>query len=162
MMTVADAVTLANAACGLLSIMFAATGKFKIAALLLVLAVFLDWADGKIARMKKQTHELGKELDSLSDIVSFGIAPAVFGFLQIQWHPVVTIIIIFFALCGILRLARFNITKNDGFYEGVPITTNGIIFPLIFFAGVPIQFYVYVYLFMGLLMISSFKIKKIL
>ena len=162
MLTVADGVTLANAACGLLSIMFAVSGNFNVAAWMIIAAMVFDWADGKVAQLRKESHDLGKELDSLADIISFGIAPAIFGFLLIKWHPVITIVILFFLLCGVLRLARFNITNCKGYYEGVPITVNGILFPLIYWTGVPIEFYVYIYFFMGVLMISTWKVKKVI
>ena len=60
-----------------------------------------------------------------------------------------------------LRLARYNIMEFKGAYYGMPITLNGIIIPALFFAGLPIKFYPYVYLVLGILMVSSLKIKKL-
>jgi CDP-diacylglycerol--serine O-phosphatidyltransferase len=165
---VADFFTIANLLSGVLSIFFAINGNLFVAALLLVIAVFFDWVDGKIARLNKQTElqkQFGKELDSLADIVSFGVAPAVCGFalgLQ-QWWQI--IILLFFVGAGMLRLARFNVTQNEGFYEGVAITVNGILFPLLFGLNYlfPISAYYItaMYVAMAVAMLSTYKIKKV-
>jgi len=162
---IADYFTLGNFISGILAIIFAINMEFTISAILILLAVVFDFLDGRIARKLKQTNELGKQLDSFSDLVSFGLAPAIFGYQQGLNSLVAIIILIFFSLCGMLRLARFNITKIKGF-EGVPITTNGIVFPLVYFiflfAGKSFNDYILIiYLLMGLLMISRIRIKKL-
>jgi phosphatidylserine synthase len=113
-----------------------------------------------------QGKAFGKELDSLADIVSFGAAPAVFGFmlgLQ-QWYA--SVVLLFFVSAGALRLSRFNITEHSGFYEGVPITLNGIVFPLLYFLSLVfpyLQSYIIVfYIFMGFAMLSTIRVKKFL
>lgn len=161
----ADFFTIGNFVAGMLSILFSLKEQLEIAAALLIVAFFLDFLDGRIARHMNSENKFGKELDSLGDLTSFGIAPAVFGFaagLNEPWHMAV---LIFFAACGMLRLARFNVLKIKDFI-GVPITTNGLIFPVLYFLletfDVGFNDYVIiVYLLMAVLMISDLKVKKI-
>ena len=127
---------------------------------MLILAVASDYLDGKVAKTMGQQNEFGKELDSLADTVSFGVAPAIFGFALIQ-TPLALISFTIFLFCGILRLARYNIMDIKGSFAGMPITLNGVIIPLTFFLDTPIKFYPYIYLVLGILMVSSFRIKKL-
>jgi CDP-diacylglycerol--serine O-phosphatidyltransferase len=156
----ADVFTLTNVIFGIISILFAVKGWFNTASIMLVLAVFSDYLDGKIAKIMQQQNEFGKELDSLADTVSFGVAPAIFGFALIQ-TPSAIISFTVFLFCGILRLARYNIMDLKGAFQGMPITMNGVIIPLIYFLKVPIQYYPYIYLVLGILMVSSIRIKKL-
>lgn len=167
---IADFFTLANLVFGLFAIFAAIKGIFFVAAIFLLLSVLFDFLDGKVARMNKyvsaQGKAFGKELDSLADIVSFGAAPAIFGFmlgLQ-QWYAVIALL--FFLCAGALRLSRFNITENPGYYEGVPITINGIIFPLLYFLSLafpyPLTYTLLIYVLMGFAMLSTIKIKKLI
>ena len=135
--------TLIGVCLGISSIKFAMDGNFVFAVLFLVVAAILDGLDGRVARLIKGTSDFGKELDSLTDFVSFGIAPAFIvyfwelkNFGKIGW-----LIVLFFAVCCVLRLARFNLTKFDendqwknNFFEGIPSPAGGclILFPLIF------------------------------
>ncbi len=161
----ADFFTLGNFVAGMLSILFSLKGQLETAAIFMIAAFFLDFLDGRIARFMNSENKFGKELDSLGDLVSFGVAPAVFGFatgLTETWHMA---ILIGFAACGMLRLARFNVLKIKGFI-GVPITVNGIVFPVIYFllGAFDIGFNDYVvmvYLLMAVLMISDIRVKKI-
>lgn len=156
----ADIFTLTNVIFGIISILFSIKGWYSTASLMLLLAVISDYFDGKIAKIMGQQNEFGKELDSLADTVSFGVAPAIFGFGLIQ-TPLAIISFTVFLFCGILRLARYNIMNLKGAFRGMPITLNGAIIPLIFFIGVPIRFYPYVYLILGIFMVSSFRLKKL-
>ena len=162
MITVADVITLGNGIAGLASILFAISGKFEIAASLMLLAVVLDFLDGKVARMLKQQHEFGKELDSLADTISFGVAPAIFGYGLIQ-TKVAMVAFIIFVFCGVLRLARYNILADAGVngFIGMPITVNGIIVPLAFFLGMGVQYYPYLYLLLSFLMVSTIRVGKL-
>ncbi len=160
----ADFITLLNATAGLTCIYFSFRLQFLFAAIALLFAVLFDYLDGKIARASKKMNDLGKNLDSLSDVISFGVAPAIFGYmigLQ-QWYDL--IILLFFTLCGVLRLARFNILNIKGFI-GIPITTSGLLIPAIYFIFFSLSFYtpyfILIYLILGILMISSFKIPKL-
>ena len=114
---------------------YSRTAYFWVVFLLLPLALVCDVLDGFVAHRLKRQSLLGADLDSLSDIVSFGVAPAVLGYvlgLQGMWDA---LILIYFVSCGISRLARFNATAealSDGtgkvkYYEGTPIPTSIII-----------------------------------
>ena len=157
----ADVFTLTNVIFGIISILFATKGWYNTASIMLLLAVVSDYFDGKIAKIMGQQNEFGKELDSLADTISFGVAPAIFGFTLIQ-TPLALISFTTFLLCGILRLARYNIMDLRGAFQGMPITMNGIIIPLIYFFDVPVKFYPYIYLVLGILMVSSLRVKRIL
>ena len=171
----ADIFTLFNVALGLISIVFSISNNFNYAAFVLLIAVAFDYIDGKIASSMHQQNLFGKELDSLSDTVSFGVAPAIFGFSLMQYAPnlkhfQITFGIIAFTIflfCGILRLARYNIMDMKGVYQGMPITLNGIIIPAVYFAGsrfypaAYVKFFPYIYLVLGILMVSSIRIKKL-
>jgi CDP-diacylglycerol---serine O-phosphatidyltransferase len=136
----ADFFTLGNAACGvgaiLLAMLFMATGErahFLVAAALAPAAFILDVLDGRIARARHQHSPLGRELDSLSDVISFGMAPAALGFaagLQGGWDAAA---LIYFVCCGVSRLARYNVTAESlagdesgkvKYFEGTPIPTS--------------------------------------
>ncbi len=160
LMKFADILTLINVVFGLTAILFAITSKYSLAAIMLIAAVVFDYLDGKVAVLTKTNNEFGKELDSLADTISFGVAPAVFGFSLIQ-TPLAMIAFTIFLFCGILRLARYNIMDMKGTYQGMPITLNGLIIPLIYFLDVPLSYYPYIYLFLGVLMISNLRIKKL-
>lgn len=156
----ADVFTLTNVIFGIISILFSIKGWYSTASFMLLLAVISDYFDGKIAKIMGQSNEFGKELDSLADTISFGVAPAIFGFSLMQ-NPLAIISFTIFLFCGILRLARYNIMNLKGAFQGMPITLNGIIIPLIFFLDVPIRFYPYIYLILGVLMVSSLRVKKL-
>ena len=160
LITIADTVTLAGAAAGFVSILFSIRQEFALAAVCMLAAAALDWADGRVARWQRTAHAFGKELDSLADTVSFGVAPAVFGYM-FAGGIFALITGIFFLACGIARLARFDITKQHGFFEGVPITTNGVVFPALYFVGMPATLIPVLFAGMGLLMVSSIPIKKL-
>ena len=156
----ADILTLINVVFGLTSILFAVTSRHNLASIMLIMAAVFDYIDGKVAVLTKTNNEFGKELDSLADTVSFGVAPAVFGFSLIQ-TPLAVIAFTIFLFCGILRLARYNIMDIKKEFEGMPITLNGVIIPLIYFLKVPFNYYPYIYLVLGILMVSSLRVKKL-
>jgi CDP-diacylglycerol--serine O-phosphatidyltransferase len=123
---VPNAVTLANIAFGFLGIVAAAEHRFERAALLLFLAALCDLFDGKLARMLDASSKFGMELDSLSDAISFGIAPAVLIYLCAlnQLGPPGAAIAVLYTLCGVLRLARYNVDTGEiskYTFQGVPI-----------------------------------------
>jgi CDP-diacylglycerol---serine O-phosphatidyltransferase len=137
--SLADVITVGNAACGtgavLCSMSYTATGERSAiwaALVLLPLALICDALDGTVARWRRKSSPLGADLDSLADIVSFGVAPAALGFalgLRGGWDAV---ILCYFVACGIGRLARYNVTAaalsdESGkvkYYEGTPIPTS--------------------------------------
>ncbi len=156
-----DYITMLNVGSGLLSIIFSFNKQFGIAAIFLIGSVVFDYFDGKVARKMRRDEEFGKELDSLADIVSFGVAPAVFG-ISINQNLTSLILIFVFLCAGILRLARFNITDMEGVYQGMPITFSGVFIPLAYFINVEARFFPYIYLVLAILMISPFRLKKVI
>ncbi|MBI2134723.1 CDP-diacylglycerol--serine O-phosphatidyltransferase [Candidatus Woesearchaeota archaeon] len=155
-----DVFTLLNAVFGLMAIFFVIKNSFNTAAVFLILAVIADFADGAVARKLNQQNVFGKELDSLADTISFGVAPAIFGFSLIQ-TPLAIAAFGIFLFCGILRLARYNIMQIKESFEGMPITLNGIIIPALFFFNVPADFYPYIYIALAILMVSNIRFRKI-
>ena len=135
--------TLGGVCLGISSIKFSIDGNFSLSVTLILLAAILDALDGRIARLIKGTSEFGKELDSLTDFVSFGIAPV---FILYFWElnsygKLGWAIALIYSVCCVLRLARFNLTKNENdqewknnFFEGVPSPAGGllILIPLIY------------------------------
>lgn len=155
-----DIFTLGNVLFGLAAIFFAINKNYLAMSASLFLAVIADYLDGKLARKLGQETIFGKELDSLADTISFGVAPAIFGFSLIQTNLAMFSFAIFM-FCGILRLAKYNIMNLKGGYEGMPITLNGIIIPILFFLKIPADFYPYIYILLGILMVSNVRFKKI-
>lgn len=164
LLKLADIFTIANLACGILSITMSMEGEFKLSASLLFMAVIFDVLDGKIAGLMHQKNIFGKQIDSMSDLVSFGVAPMLLFYSLRTPGLWVSILLLFFIVCGMLRLARYNISEAPGF-EGVPITINGVLFPVLFvlylnFPG-SLNFWPAIILIQGLLMISSLKVSRI-
>ena len=124
-----DLVTLLNALLGFTAVLMVVQSPSNVyhASILIILAVIADGLDGAIARAMEY-GVLGENLDSLADVISFGLAPAVIAYaiLAPQYHYLVCVVSGAFLACGILRLARFNaISAKDGFV-GLPITTSGL------------------------------------
>ena len=148
-MILPNAITLIGVCIGLTSIKFAIDGKFTIAVIGILFAGLMDALDGRIARLIKGTSKMGKELDSLGDVISFGVAPALIMYFwnlqyleKIGWFVCLT-----YVVCVALRLARFNVNSEeepswrDSFFEGVPSPAGGMIVltPLILsFSGLEI------------------------
>ena len=135
--------TLGGVCLGISSIKFSIDGNFSLAVTLILLAAILDALDGRVARLIKGTSEFGKELDSLTDFVSFGIAPVlILYFWELnKYGKLGWAIALVYSVCCVLRLARFNLTKNEdhqewkqNFFEGVPSPAGGllILVPLIY------------------------------
>ena len=173
--------TLIGVCIGLTSIRFALDGRFEFAVVAIILAAVIDGLDGRIARLIKGTSKVGKELDSLTDMISFGVAPA---FIMYFWKLNTLgrfgwLVCLIFVICVALRLARFNVNSGqepswrDNFFEGVPSPAGGILVltPLIFsmtnFEIIPINYDVVVPIFFiatSFLLISkfpSYSFKKI-
>jgi len=127
--------TLIGVCIGLTSIRFALDGRFELAIIAILFAALIDGLDGRIARLIKGTSKVGKELDSLTDMISFGVAPA---FIMYFWKLNTLgrfgwLLCLVYVICVALRLARFNINSNhepswrDNFFEGVPSPAGGIL-----------------------------------
>ena len=141
-MILPNALTLIGVCIGLSSIKFALDSKFELSIIAIIFAALFDGLDGRIARLIKGTSKVGKELDSLTDVISFGVAPA---FIMYFWSlnnlgKFGWLLCLIYVVCVTLRLARFNISSNaepswrDNFFEGVPSPAGGILvlMPLIF------------------------------
>jgi CDP-diacylglycerol--serine O-phosphatidyltransferase len=138
-MHLADVFTLANAGCGVAAVFCAmayvespALAQFMVAAALAPAAFIFDVLDGRIARWRHTHSALGRELDSLADVISFGVAPAALGFaagMRGAWDWVA---LLYFVCCGVSRLARYNVTAESlsagadkvAYFEGTPIPTS--------------------------------------
>lgn len=146
----ADWFTLANAVCGV-GALFAVMSYLQTqdvrhvhyACALIVAALVFDVLDGRVARWRHKSSPLGRELDSLADVISFGVAPAVIAYgvgMQGLWDRVV---LVFFVACGVSRLARFNVTAEAlsgggdkvKYFEGTPIPTSLLLVALLWVAA---------------------------
>ena len=173
--------TLIGVCIGLSSIKFALDSKYEIAVIAIIFAALIDGLDGRIARLIKATSKVGKELDSLTDVISFGVAPA---FIMYFWSlnnlgKFGWLLCLIYVVCVTLRLARFNVYSNeetswkDNFFEGVPSPAGGILvlMPLIYslselkFLNINYNFIVSVFfILVSLLLISkvpTYSLKKI-
>jgi len=146
----ADFFTLANAACGMAAVFFAmiytsghSPVHFFAAAAMAPIAFVFDVLDGRVARWRQTHSALGRELDSLADVISFGVAPATLAFaagMRGGWDAV---ILIYFVCCGVSRLARYNVTAeqlSEGgakvrYFEGTPIPTSVVLTAVLAFAA---------------------------
>ena len=145
-MILPNAITLIGVCIGLTSIKFALDGKFALSVIAILFAGLMDALDGRIARLIKGTSKMGKELDSLGDVISFGVAPAfIMYFWNLQYlEKLGWFVCLMYVVCVALRLARFNVNSEeepswkDDFFEGVPAPAGGIVvlMPLVFsFSG---------------------------
>lgn len=138
----ADFLTLGNGFCGagtilaLMQFLISREQMWLTAAFALSpIALFFDFADGRVARWRRASSLLGADLDSLADVISFGVAPAAIGFAVGLRGTLDAVVLLYFVACGISRLARFNATADelsDGsgkvkYFEGTPIPTSVLI-----------------------------------
>ena len=141
-MLLPNMLTLIGVCIGLSSIKFALDEKFKLSIIAIIFAALIDGLDGRIARLIKGTSKVGKELDSLTDVISFGVAPSfvMYFWLLNNLGKFGWLLCLIYVVCVTLRLARFNVNSNeepswkDNFFEGVPSPAGGILvlMPLIF------------------------------
>jgi CDP-diacylglycerol---serine O-phosphatidyltransferase len=152
--------TLSNLSCGVIALVFIVNHHPIPATFLVFASAFCDLLDGKVARKLKVDSEFGVELDSLSDVVSFGVVPALMVFETVPYHLISSFVLLLFPIGGALRLARFNTRPTSGSFEGLPITAAGLItaallwFPSIYWL-VP-----YIALLLAILMVSKIRVKK--
>ncbi|GGH79406.1 CDP-diacylglycerol--serine O-phosphatidyltransferase [Pullulanibacillus pueri] len=161
----ANAITIINLSLGITALVLIMEHRLHMSLVLIFLAALCDRFDGMVARKFDVESSFGKELDSLCDLVSFGIAPVMLIFKGImdQSHFMGLLATILFILCGAIRLARFNVTEFDGKFQGLPITVAGCLLTLSFVVihFLPLSFFVLLTIILSLLMISTFKINKI-
>lgn len=160
----ADIITLVNALLGFASIIMTLQGRLESALALVLIAVIADGADGAVARYSGY-GVLGANLDSLADVISFGVAPAVLAFVFLGNGYFAWLFAGLFLVCGTLRLARFNVAgKKDGF-EGIPITSGGFVVALFLLIKDFVPYFEYMFalllVVLSLLMVSTVAYPKL-
>lgn len=160
--------TFANLACGVLSLLMTFNGDFRWACLLIIIAGLIDRYDGRVARFLNVSSDIGKELDSLADLVSFGVAPSILIFYLYNFTNLGLIgylLVIIFPIAGAYRLARYNSSTFNNVFMGVPITIAGTFLAL--FALITLNYNsnpaisIMLVILLSYLMISKLKIKKV-
>jgi CDP-diacylglycerol--serine O-phosphatidyltransferase len=146
----ADFLTLANAACGVgavfCAMVFSSTHDWRYfagAAAFAPAAFVFDVLDGRVARWRQRQSLLGRELDSLADVISFGVAPATLAFAAGMDGFLDAVALVYFVCCGVARLARFNVTAEQlsqggdkvAYFEGTPIPTSVVLTAVLAFAA---------------------------
>ncbi|CFX44461.1 CDP-diacylglycerol--serine O-phosphatidyltransferase [Syntrophomonas zehnderi OL-4] len=164
--SLANAVTLCNIVFGSLSLVYTLDQQFGLAAIFILIAAVLDGLDGRIARRLDIMSPLGKELDSLCDMVSFGVAPALLIYAQVlinYTYSLGLITALLYIVCGAYRLARFNVLDISGYFLGIPITLAGTFLALLalFAAYLPAHLILALLLLMAIMMVSNIKIPKL-
>jgi CDP-diacylglycerol--serine O-phosphatidyltransferase len=169
----ANSLTVLSLICGFVSIIFSLESHFTFASWAIILSVLFDGLDGQIARKNPIPSEFGKELDSLVDVVSFGIAPSILGYIFIyrDFYFWASLALFIYLVCSVMRLAKYNITPKEklvNYFYGLPTTVSGGIlasFILIYRKGkdiselppyVPITF-LFMVLFLAFLMVSRVR-----
>ena len=184
----ADLFTIANGSCGVAAVFQAMTflasgerGRLDVAAALILAALLFDVLDGRVARWRHRASPLGREMDSLADVISFGVAPAGIAFAAGLRGALDQLILLFFVACGLSRLARYNVTAEAlaaetgkvRYFEGTPIPTSivplallllafhrGTLFPLAV-GGLELHLVSLLFLLSGSLMVSkTLKVPK--
>ncbi|MBQ2654412.1 MAG: archaetidylserine synthase [Methanobrevibacter sp.] len=163
---ISDIISLLNMTCGFFSVLSSINHNFELAALLMIFAIMFDSVDGWVARKtnRQDTLGFGKNIDSLSDVISFGLAPAVFVYSTINTtsaiiQPIVILISLFIVICGVLRLTRYNViadlieTKD---FIGFPIPGIAFILSTYYLSGLyDIHISLLLSLIVSLIMIST-------
>lgn len=165
--------TFINLSCGIVSILSVMNENYAMASIFILLAGLVDRYDGRVARFLQVSSDLGKELDSLADLVSFGVAPSILTYILFNLSAFgpkgiigITILVIF-PICGAFRLARYNTATFDGVFTGVPITIVGCFMALFnllafeFNIAVPTFAVVILMIIGSYLMVSTLKLKKV-
>lgn len=155
--------TVGNLFLGIMSIILAFQQHWQYAAIMVIIGMLLDGLDGRVARMLNTQSEFGKELDSLSDIITFGVAPAFIMYVSVLKNtgPEGWFLTAIFPICGALRLARFNVHPGEpGYFIGLPITAaGGILATMALYNEYIAQQYILMLamLFLSYLMVSQIK-----
>ena len=190
----ADLLTLGNGFCGagavlaLMQYLITGASRWLVTAMVLLpVALVFDFADGRVARWRHRSSALGADLDSLADVISFGLAPAALGFAVGLRGALDVVVLLYFVACGISRLARFNATADAladdsgkvKYFEGTPIPTSVLLVGLLavlhwqdrlganlwlgqwIFAGLGFHPLTLIYLASGSAMISTIRVPKI-
>ena len=168
--------TFINLSCGIVSILSVINENYFISSIFILLAGLVDRYDGRVARFLNVSSDLGKELDSLADLVSFGVAPSIliYTFFELSEPGLLGIIgfiiLLTFPICGAYRLARFNTAQFDGVFTGITITIVGcfmalfaLLFMLFNIELTKILTYITIILMIlgSYLMVSRIQLKKV-
>ena len=156
-------ITCGNLAAGFLAVLFAVGESYVQAATLVLVAAVLDLLDGAVARSSASDSEFGGNLDSLADLVSFGVAPAVALYLAaLQAWPVAGVAAcLLYVVCGALRLARFPLVKSPEYFIGLPIPPAGIVLSGLAALDFPRTFVLVSVLLLSALMVSKIPFRKL-
>ena len=163
--------TFINLSCGILSLLATFQSNYVVASIFILLAGLVDRYDGRIARYLDVSSDLGKELDSLADLVSFGVAPSLLLYVFFNLNELGPkgilgiILLISFPICGAFRLARYNVASFDGVFTGVPITIAGCflaLFALVSYYTSQLLVLAIIFMLVGAyLMVSTLRFKKL-
>lgn len=126
----ANFLTILSLICGFVSIIFSLENHFTFACWAIFLSVIFDGVDGQIARRNPMPSEFGKELDSLVDVISFGLAPSILGYIFVyqDFYFFATLALFIYLFCSVFRLAKYNITPKEklvNYFYGLPTTVGG-------------------------------------
>lgn len=159
----ASFLTSLNIVCGIASIYFAIQGNFFLAGTLILCGVIFDTLDGIYACKLEQETDFGAEYDSLSDLISFGVAPMVMVVTYFE-NPALNALSMLIPLAGALRLARYNVTRHQtkGFLIGLPIGASGIAIPVLIAANAHLVIVAIVIAAIPVLYLSTFRINKVM
>lgn len=170
MNSLANILTYFSLAFGFTSIIFSLEGHFTFACWSIILSVVLDGLDGQVARRNPSPSNFGKELDSLVDVVSFGIAPSVLGYIFVYREFYLYLALFVYLFCSVTRLAKYNITEKqemvDSFF-GLPTTVSGGVlasFILIFRKGkdvTPLPEYIPLVFILVILLLSFLMVSRV-
>lgn len=160
----ANGLTLMNLSFGIMAIIFILKGSLHMSLIFILLGALFDRFDGSVARHLNTESEFGKQLDSLCDLISFGVAPSLLIYHAVLFKvPVAGLAItILYILAGAVRLARYNVKEFDGSYCGLPITAAGVGVILSYFLlpVLPIVFFVLFHSLLTVLMVAPIRIAK--
>lgn len=166
--SIPNILTFGNLVFGLLSLLMTFQANYKLSIIFILLAGLMDRYDGQLARFLQVSSELGKQLDSLSDLVSFGVAPSMlifnlYNFISLGYFAYFCFLV--FPVAGAYRLARYNSCKFDNVYTGIPITLAGMLLALYALVTLnsPNNFplTIIIMFILSYLMVSKFKMKKV-
>lgn len=165
-----NAFTFINLSFGILAILATLENNYILSSAYIILAALVDRYDGRVARFLNVSSDLGKELDSLADLVSFGVAPSILVFLFFNLKDLYPagilgiIILLLFPICGAFRLARYNATTFEGVFTGVPITVAGSFIALFVLLtqkiNIPTIIPILLMFLCSYCMVSNIKLKK--
>lgn len=161
----ANGITLLNLSFGIIAILIILKGYTHMSLLFIFLAALFDRFDGMVARKYNAESDFGKELDSLCDLVSFGVAPAllIYQTILFEMPRMGMMLTILYILCGAIRLARYNVKEFDGVFYGIPITVAGVAMTLssLLVPYLPILFFAFLTALLTVLMVSNIRIAKV-